>query len=731
METLPREAPLLVAGEPLAELAELRLRVPPSHRALGGWSVTLAKRALLAALAPMIHRLLRPQVRFNRRLASLLGALPASPQALEALVRLDDAPPGRGALLGAQRAWNAELVTLLRTLSASWPPSGDAGERLASLEARADVLGTRGLPAWLRAGLPFWREAFRSQVEFNHACVRVLQRLHGTSRPLLLMPGAGAYASRWCAGEPEEMARAQAALATLPVRRFSLLTPLYDTPPEVLRACIQSVLAQSYPHWELCLVDDGSPDPRPAMIAREFAARDARVRFQRLERNAGIARATNAALEQATGEFVGLLDHDDLLAPHALAAMALRISTDPEVDVLYSDEDKVDPQGKRFAPHLKPALSRELLRAVNYVCHFLVVRAALLRAAGGIREGFEGAQDHDLLLRLSERTARFVHVPQVLYHWRSMPGSTSLDAGQKPRASEAGRRAVEEHLRRTGEEGAVEVISPGLYRVRRRLPPQQRVSVLLPARVSPERAASWAAQLSARTQGCHFELLVPAGDAAERGAGSGVRTIPSPEDQDFAALAQHLARQARGQVLVFMQPGLLPGTPGWLEELAAQALRPSVGVVGARLVHPDATLQASAFGLGALGQLVPLFDGLPDPSLTPFGGSHWPREVLCVGGGLVVLRRELFESLGGFTPGAGPLAGELELCLAARRQGLQVLLAPEARLFVDRAALAPTLTPSEAERLAQRFHEACPGGDPFCHPRLSPPSARAQPDVLV
>lgn len=469
----------IVSLELLAEVR--RLEIPPSHRrGVGGRIVTFLKKQLGLGLEPLLRELLEPQVRFNVAVAALL-AHPGphlAERAREVLLPVaeptDWGSTARGLLrplrplLQGQHRWNLELVRWLTDAGGAWPPGGAlAGERLEALEARCDVLSGVEPPRVLRPAFPLGRELLRCQVAFNHAVVRALRHLCGTARPVLVMPSAEQYAA-WCRSrEPEEIAAAAAAVPLLSRRPLiSLITPAYETPAPVLRACIESVRAQSYPHWQLCLVDDGSRGPEVARLASDYARVDTRIRFERLEHNGGIARASNAALEMATGEYVGFLDHDDVLQPHALAEVARHLDAHPETDVLYSDEDKLDSQGRRFNPYFKPALSPDLLRAVNYICHFLVVRASLLREVGGVRTGFEGAQDHELLLRLLERTSRFAHLPKVLYHWRAMPGSTSVDASAKPAASEAGRRAVAEHLRRLGEEGEVEACAPGLYRVR-------------------------------------------------------------------------------------------------------------------------------------------------------------------------------------------------------------------------------------------------------------------------
>lgn len=704
-----------------ASLASLReaasvlgFDIPPSHRRFGSL-VTAVKRRLLPGLGTVQRELLRHQLRFNEGLVDCLALLPAGAELRADLRAL--ANPREG-LLEAQHTWNLAALSLLEDVCAAWPlPPREAVERLAALERASDVLPSGVGPLPWRAVLPLWREVLRGQMVFNHVCVQSLRRMLGLARPELDMPSPEAYAA-WCelreAGDLQAAAKDLAGLTRRPL--ISILTPAYRTPPDILAACIESVLAQSYPHWELCLVDDGSPDDSVVRTAARYTGRDPRIRFQRLERNGGIARATNAALQLATGDFIGFLDHDDVLRPHALAEVALRLEAEPDTDVLYSDEDKLDGEGRRFAPYLKPDFSPDLLRALNYVCHFLVVRAPLLRELGGIREGFDGAQDHDLVLRLMERTQRFAHIPRILYHWRAMAGSTSVDASAKPAASEAGRRAVEEHLRRQGEEGSVETVAPGVYRVRRPVRTDTRVSIIVRATGATQPEDTWVQSLLSRTDWPHVEVLLAGAADEQQGP---VRRVAVEPGLGRAAVANRLAARATGEVLLFLDAGLEPGDTGWLRELVSEGLRSDVGMVGARLVEADGTLRHAGLVLGVGDGVAACFAGQPDAVLTAFGGSHWPRNLLAVSGACLLVRRELFTRLGGFDEGYTASGEDVALCLGAIDAGLRVLYTPHARLVASRAGNPMSLSPTDQERLAHRARRYVERGDPFYNPNLS------------
>ena len=274
------------------------------------------------------------------------------------------------------------------------------------------------------------------------------------------------------------LAQELAALSYQPV--ISVIVPVYNTDPQWLRACIESVRRQVYQNWELCLCDDASTTPATVQTLREYES-DKRIQIRYSSVNGGISIASNLALETAHGEFVALLDHDDELAPDALAEIVLHLNTHPEADVIYSDEDKLDLSGARCDAFFKPDWSPEHFLTCMYTCHMMVVRRQLMNEVGGFRTGYEGAQDYDLLLRLMERTARIHHIPRVLYHWRKLPESTASAGHAKPWALDAGRLAVEDYVRRRGIEADVlPGGAPGLYRVRRHIRGRPLVSIVIP-----------------------------------------------------------------------------------------------------------------------------------------------------------------------------------------------------------------------------------------------------------
>ena len=296
---------------------------------------------------------------------------------------------------------------------------------------------------------------------------------------------------------------------------ISIAMPVYNPPLPMLQEALESVRSQVYPHWELLIADDASDDPQLAACLRK-AAEDPRIRVKFLEKNVGIAQATNAAIAMATGEFIGLLDHDDWLEPEALFEMARAIRGTPDADVLYSDEDKIDAAGRFHQPFFKPDWSPDALLSSNYLCHFTVLRRSLLEKLGSFRAGFEGAQDYDLFLRATEQARQIAHVPKVLYHWRTSSHSTSGAARQKPAAIESGARALDEAIRRRGISGGVETVGNGArYRVRRTVSEARKIAIIIPTRDRLELLARCVESIAALTDYPNYEIVIVDNDSLE------------------------------------------------------------------------------------------------------------------------------------------------------------------------------------------------------------------------
>lgn len=486
-------------------------------------------------------------------------------------------------------------------------------------------------------------------------------------------------------------------LATRP--RISVLMPTYAPNPAFFEAAVASVRAQWYEDWELCIADDASPTPWLAERLADLQREEPRIRVVRRERNGHICEATNSALGLATGDWVTLLDHDDLLPPQALAVLAETIVQFPCAGLIYSDEDKLGPEGERENPYFKPDWNHDLCLGQNLVCHLMAMPTARLRALGGLRPGFEGAQDHDLALRAAEGLAAgaIIHIPHVLYHWRMHADSTAGGAEVKPYASEAGRRAVADHLQRCGRAARVEAIGPGRYRVHWPEPASwPRVSVLIPSRNQARLLRQCLESFTQLTDYPDYELLVIDNGSDEADALAllakwekhpQVRVLRDPSPFNYAALNNRAAREATGTLLCLLNNDIEVTEPGWLREMVCQALRPGVGAVGAKLLYPDGTVQHGGIVLGIdRGDGFGGVAALAHKGLKATAGGYGGRARLAQSYGAVtaaclVIQRTHFEAVNGLDEDHLAVAyNDVDFCLRLGELGLTNIWTPFAML---------------------------------------------------
>jgi GT2 family glycosyltransferase len=481
---------------------------------------------------------------------------------------------------------------------------------------------------------------------------------------------------------------------------FSIITPVYRTPLGYLEACIASVEAQTFQDWELLLIDNGNEGDLASWL-NQRAASDPRLRVIRSDQNLGISGGSQLGVTAASGEFIALLDHDDMLSPVALSRMAEAIGSTPAADYLYSDEDKI--VGKRLCvyslPSFKPDWSPERFRHQMYTCHLSVLRASLVRQVGGFRPGFDGSQDHDLVLRVTERARAVVHVPEILYHWRAHSDSTALASDQKPLAHEAGRRAVQDHCDRVGIEADVEHgLHPGVYRVRRRISGEPLVSFLLPTGKSASirgrpvapLVLSFIDSVETTTTYRNFEYVISYDsdmDTAvlaevERRCTRPVKLVEYPalaEGFNFAAKVNVAATRADGECLIVLNDDLEIITPNWVEELIGHALDKTVGAVGGMYYFEDDTIQHA--GVACADGPYHLFYGLPRG--TSVFGSHLQvvRECAVLTGACLAVRRDAFFAVGGFTELLPNNFNDVDFCLKLSSYGLRNIWTPYVEMY--------------------------------------------------
>lgn len=479
---------------------------------------------------------------------------------------------------------------------------------------------------------------------------------------------------------------------------ISIVMPVFDPPVTFLRAAIDSVRAQVYPHWELCLADDGSRSPEVRRLLEEYSRDDARIRVVWRETNGGIAAASNTAISMARGTWVAFLDHDDELTEQALYFVASEIVRHPEARLIYSDEDKINERGLCSGPYFKPDWNLALMRSHNLITHLAVYRRDLLEEVAGCREGFEGAQDYDLALNCVERLtpAQIRHIPRVLYHWRIHAASTAdTTSDAKPHAMLNGRKALQEHLERSGARGEVELIGHG-FRVHYRLPePAPRVSLIIPTRDRVDLLKRCVESLLRITEYPSFEVIIVDNGSTDRAtldflevakSSSNIRVVRVEGPFNFARLNNEAARVARGQIIGLLNNDLEVLEPGWLKEMVSLACKPDVGAVGALLLYPNRLVQHAGVVLGIGGWAGHAHKGFPEVSLGYSGRLSLASEFSAVTGACLLLRKTLYEEVGGLDEKLAVACNDVDFCLRLRSAGYRNIFTPFAKLLHHESA---------------------------------------------
>jgi glycosyltransferase involved in cell wall biosynthesis len=495
---------------------------------------------------------------------------------------------------------------------------------------------------------------------------------------------------------------------------ISILMPVFETPERFLREAIESVLRQAYPHWQLCIADDASRKSSVRKVLEECARRDSRIHLVFRDRNGHISEATNSALELATGEFVALLDHDDVLHPLALHYVAEAIVANPDANLIFSDEDRIDEVGRRHNPYFKSDFNYELFLAQNMVCHLGTYRRELVLRSGALRVGFEGAQDWDLALRVVEQSSpqQIVHIPRVLYHWRALPGSAAWGSAEKPYAVIAGRRAIADHLRRIGKDADVMPApeAPAMNRVRYRLGAQpMRVSII----ISPaDRAAACIESIQKRTRYSNYEIAM----IEDGGQGSSTDS----------AVTNRAVKAVSGGFVCLIDSRFEILTPEWIEEMLSFAAQKEVGAVGGRLRYPDGSLLHAGIVLGIFGSCGHAHRFLRHGASGYFGRAVLHQTFSAVDRACLMIRRQTYEEVGGFDEGLGPAFNGVDFCLRVASAGYRNVWTPYAELTYcgtnsSEAREVPNQNERaqrEAEDFKRRWGQLLPS-DPAYSPNLT------------
>ncbi|HET6965850.1 MAG TPA: glycosyltransferase [Acidimicrobiales bacterium] len=461
---------------------------------------------------------------------------------------------------------------------------------------------------------------------------------------------------------------------------ISILMPVYNTDADVLLAAVESVRAQIYDRWQLCMANDGSDRPETRQVL-DGLRDDPRIVIVDRDAPSGISEATNAALALATGDYVAFLDHDDVLKPHALAQVIRWLDADPAIDVLYTDEDKLDPEGQLYDPNIKPDWAPDQLTAQNYVCHLTVARRSLVEEIGGLRKEFDGSQDYDLILRITERTDRIAHIPEPLYSWRAVPGSAAAVADAKPYAIEAARRAVADALSRRGYGDRVDTTDRiGFFRARYPIPGSPKVSIIIPTRNGRDLLERCLNSVLARSTYRNYEVVIidngsVAGPALEYMAAGAWRVIRYPYRFNYARMINLAARSVDCDAMLFLNNDTEVITPDWIEGMLEHAMRPEVGAVGCRLYFGNGMPQHEGImtGIGGWAHSTNHFGYWARGELT--------RDVSAVTGACTMMRPSVFWRVGGNDERLRVAYNDVDLCLRLHQAGYQVVYTPYVELY--------------------------------------------------
>ena len=473
---------------------------------------------------------------------------------------------------------------------------------------------------------------------------------------------------------------------------ISVAVPAYRTPEKFLAQMIDSLLAQTYGNWELCIANGSPEDGAMKKVLEEYTKKDSRIRVSELTEKKGIAGNTNAALEMARGEFVGLLDHDDLLAPNALYEIVRALDEDRTLDAVYTDEDKVTTElDEHFQPHLKPDFNLDLLRSNNYICHFFVVRRSIVQKVGGFRQEFDGAQDHDFIFRCIETAEKVGHIPEILYHWRTHKASTADNPASKMYAFDAGKRAIEAHLKRTGTEGTVSHTPDlGFFRVKYPVQGQPLVSIIIPNKDEKETLKACIDSIREKTEYPNYEIIIVENNSTtdeifqyykELSQDPRIRLLRWKKEFNYSAINNYGVRHANGEYLLFLNNDVTVITPGWIRELLGVCQRPEVGAAGVKLIYPDDTIQHAGCVIGLGGIAGHMFVDMPANRTGYLHKASILQDMSAVTAACMMMKRTAFEEAGGFTEKLSVAFNDVDLCLKVRKNHKLIVYDPYVQLY--------------------------------------------------
>lgn len=520
--------------------------------------------------------------------------------------------------------------------------------------------------------------------------------------------------------------------------KISVLVPVYNTPEEFLKQMIQSVRVQTYPNWELCIANANPANDNVRRILDICTRKDSRIKVVDVVENEGIAQNTNRALDIATGEYVGLLDHDDLLEESALYEIVKRINENEKTDVLYSDEDKVTTNLEEyFAPNFKPDFNLDMLRSNNYICHFFVAKKELVEEVGRFRAVYNGAQDYDLILRCVEKAEHIEHIAKILYHWRIHQESTADNPLSKMYAYDAGKEAIEEHLKRCQTEGEVSLTDNlGFYRVKYKISGNPLISILIPNKDQKETLDKCLRSIEKLTDYDNYEIIIIENNSTEKetfeyyneiSKKEKIRVIYWQGEFNYSAINNFGAGYARGDYLLLLNNDMEVINGDWLQEMLSHCQREEVGAVGARLYYPDDTVQHAGIIIGIGGVAGSVFVGMKRGYTGYMHRASIQQDLSAVTAACMLIKRSVFEEVGGLEEKLQIAFNDVDLCLRIRKKGYLIVYDPYVELYhYESKTRGPEDTKekvrrfqSEIEYMRSHWISILKNGDPAYNPNLT------------
>lgn len=520
--------------------------------------------------------------------------------------------------------------------------------------------------------------------------------------------------------------------------KISVIVPAFRTPELFLCQMIDSLIDQTYPNWELCIANASPDDEVMDRVLGRYMNRDKRIRVKNLEKNAGISENTNEALAMATGDYIGLLDHDDLLAPNALYEIALAVEQDPQIDVLYTDEDKVTMDlSEHFQPNLKSDFNLDLLRSNNYICHFFVAKRSLIDRVGGFRPEYNGAQDYDFIFRCTDQAVKIKHIPEILYHWRTHEASTADNPMSKMYAYEAGKHAIEEHLKRHGQTAQVTLKKTlGFYRVTYPVQGEPLVSIIIPNKDEKESLKLCLDSIKKKTTYANYEIIIVENNSTSSEIFEYYRELEQDEriqvitwdgPFNYSAINNFGVKHAHGELLLFLNNDVEVLSEKWMEELVANTQRPEVGITGVKLLYPDGTIQHAGTVIGIGGIAGHMLVGLKGDRSGYLNKAVTQMNYSAVTAACMMMKRSVFESLNGFEEQLAVAFNDVDLCLRTVASGQLVVYNPyvELRHYESKSRGAEDSEEkvrrfqNEIEFMRTRWESLLKQGDPYYNKNLS------------